>query len=105
MHILHWDKTRDFQADSILPDWREWARRNGYQHIRSVPLSVGNLSITFEVFKHHNENHTDAYLLYHPRIGETTNTETLCILPDDRVLQQMFEAEQQMAISVMKLLQ
>ncbi|GLV53953.1 hypothetical protein KDH_08040 [Dictyobacter sp. S3.2.2.5] len=105
MRILHWDKKRSFPKEIILHDWRRWAAHNGYVLDSTVPLTLDRISMLFEVYKHPDPHHTDAYLLYHPPIGDTTNTEVLCILPDRTVLNQILEAEKQMALSVMRLLQ
>lgn len=105
MRILHWDKKHPFPKKIILRDWRKWAAQNGYVLYSTVPLTSDKLSILFEIYKHPDPRHTDTYLLYHPPIGTTTNTEVLCILPDLTVLNQILEAEKQMALSVMKLLQ
>lgn len=105
MRVLHWDKKRDSQIENILPDWRRWATNHGYFLVETAPLSCGSLSILFEIYQHQNPQYVDTYLLYHPPIGETRNTEVLCILPNKAILDQILEAEKQMALSVMKSLE
>jgi hypothetical protein len=105
MRIIHWDKKRKFPTEAILPDWRKWAKQHEYLLDSTVPLTYGKMSILFEIYKHPDTHSKETYLLYHPPIGTAANTEILCILPDNIMLQQILEAEKQMALSVMKLLQ
>jgi hypothetical protein len=105
MRVIHWDKKRKFYADLVLPDWRKWAQENHYILVETLPLTRGNMQILFEIYRHPDPNSLDAYLLYHPPIGATTNTEILCILPNKSVFEQVLQAEQQMALSVIKLMQ
>jgi hypothetical protein len=105
MRILHWDKKHNILHDDIQQDWRNWAANHGYTLIKTVPLSLGGLSIIFEIYQHQNPNHADPYLLYHPPIGHTTNTEILCVLPHETALNKILQSEKQMALYVMELLQ
>lgn len=105
MKVLRWDKQPEPRRGEIRANWRAWARQNGYKQLRSVPLTVGQMSIAFEVFKHEDEHQKDAYLLYHPRIGEVKNTRSLSIFPDADTLENALEASQQMARRVMAVIQ
>lgn len=105
MKVLRWDKQAEPRRDEIRADWRLWAEQNGYKRLRSVPLSVGELSITFEVFKHEDEDQKDAYLLYHPRIGGAKNTKSLSIFPDADTLESALESSRQMARRLMAVIQ
>jgi hypothetical protein len=103
LQILRSDQKPEKRAAAILPDWRAWAQRAGYRQRLTVPTSAGALSITFEVWQHPSA--PDKFLLYHPLLPDTSNTEALFIIPDKATLESMLSAARQLAQGAMQMVQ
>lgn len=103
LQILRSDQKPEKRAAEILPDWRAWAQRAGYRQRLTVPASSGALSITIETWE--RSAGPDKFLLYHPLIPGTSNTEALYIVADRATLESMLNAARQLAQSVMQMVQ
>lgn len=103
LQILRSDQKPEKRAAEILPDWRAWAQRAGYRQRLTVPTSAGALSVTFEVWQRASVQ--DQYLLYHPLLPETSNTEALFIIADKDTLESMLSAARQLAQGAMSMVQ
>ncbi len=103
LHIMRYDQQPEKRAAEIMPDWRAWAQRAGYRQRLTVPVSSGPRSITLEVWQH--PTGPDKYLLYHPLIAGTSNTECLYILADRETLESMLDTTRQMAQMVLSMVQ
>jgi hypothetical protein len=103
LRILREDQKPEKRAAEILSDWRAWAQRAGYHQRLTVPVSSGTRSITLETWEHPTA--PDTFLLYHPLIPSTPDTERLYILADKEALESMLGAACQMAQGVMHMLQ
>lgn len=103
LQILRSDQQPEKRAAEIIPDWRAWAQRAGYRQRLTVPTSAGALSITIETWE--RPTGPDKFLLYHPLIPGTSNTEALYIVADRATLESMLNAARQLAQSVMQMVQ
>lgn len=103
LHIMRYDQQPEKRTAEILPDWRAWAQRTGYRQRLTVPVSSGTQSIKLEVWQ--NPAGPDKYLLYHPLIAGTSNTECLYILADKDTLESMLDTTRQMAQMVLGMVQ
>jgi hypothetical protein len=103
MNILRQDQQPEPRAAEISKDWRAWATKEGYVQGRTIPVTQGNVSITLEVWA--NPIAKDPFLLYHPPIPNTEETEVLYILEDQNGMEGMLEVTTQMAAMVMALAQ
>ena len=103
LQILRSDQQPEKRAAEIAPDWRAWAQRAGYRQRLTVPVSSGALSVTFEAWE--RSAGPDKFLLYHPSIPGTSNTECLYIVADRGTLESMLSAARQLAQSVMQMVQ
>lgn len=99
LHIMRYDQQPEKRAAAILPDWRAWAQGAGYRQRLTVPVSGAGQRITLEVWQH--PTGPDTYLLYHPLIAGTSNTECLYILDDRETLETMLDTTRQMAQMVL----
>lgn len=92
--VLRQDGKVEQRAAAIRKDWRAWANRQGYHQRLRVPVSAGRLSVALEVWQ---GPAPDRFLLYHPAIPNTTNTESIIILPDKETLETHLDLARQMA--------
>jgi hypothetical protein len=95
--VLRQDGKAEKRIDAIRKDWRAWASQQGYHQRLRVPVSAGALSIALEVWQ---GPAPDRFLLYHPAIPTTSNTEALIILPDKETLETQLDMARQLARAV-----
>lgn len=103
LQILRSDQKPEKRAAEILPDWRAWAQRAGYRQRLTVPARSGALSITIETWE--RSAGPDKFLLYHPLLPGTSNTEALYIIGDKATLESMLSAARQLAQGVLRMVE
>ena len=94
LRILHPDGKADPRDTAIRHDWRAWAERNGYRQATSVPVADETQRIVLEVWQ---GAPSELYLVYHPVLPGTSESESLYFLPDREGAEQFLKAAQQLA--------
>lgn len=98
LNVLRQDGREEPRAAEIRQDWRAWAKANGYRHRLNNPVSHGAMRIALELWQ---GPPPDQYLIYHPLIPGTSNTESLYILPDKEAAENFLDLARQMAKMVL----
>lgn len=104
LKVLRSDKQPQPDEAEIVKDYRKWAKNIGYILKQSIPVKQGRMQITLETWEHpHMVEH--AYLLYHPEIPTSKDTEALYILETEEELDNLVEISKQMAAMAMQMMQ
>lgn len=94
LNVLRQDGKTEPRAAAIRKNWRVWAQTHRYRYRLSVPVSQGGVGIRLELWQ---GPPPDRYLVYHPLIPGTSNTESLYILPDRDAAENFLDLARQMA--------
>jgi hypothetical protein len=104
LRVLPTDNTLQPDEAEIARDWRKWANNIGYIQKKTIPVKQGRMTIVLEMWVH-PEMSEHAYLMYHPEIPTTKDTEALYILESQEQLEGLVEISVQMALNVMHMVQ
>lgn len=104
LKVLRTDNKPQPDEAEIAKDYRKWANNIGYILKKRIPVKQGRMTITLETWEHpHMVEH--AYLMYHPEIPTSKDTEALYILSSEDELEGLVEVSTQLAAVVMEMIQ
>lgn len=87
----------------IGPDWRAWMAAQGWKQIRTTRVIAAGRSVTLESWASPDGSE---YALYHPSLGEGTQTEALYVgIPDAPALAHLRDLARQMAETTLALVE